>query len=447
MSTGRVRRTRPRTRTWKRWKRDRDHFTRLFQDSNFEDMVYPAKEETTVLTRPQRFEKELPFSKTFNAHPIFKGFSNQLNITKTVKNGRCVVTTETIDFHEKVIECEAYVSVVDRTEHKYCLTCNEVKLRTGNRWLKCDECRMTYCSEECKTKNQTHKYTCNTMYDAIEFGDKIKIKCAIEMVLKALAIYNEELHQLQKWIYDNQKTFNKVPVFENNMSDDKFSFSCVMRLQADPYPTLESECIEAYWLIEQLPLVIQKFNTPTRKSLLENLLAHNLMILNHNSFHVNLCGTVKRILLFDTVSFINHSCTPNATQFFINNKIMFFTTRKITQGEHLTFSYVKEFHSHMHTKDRRKILRQKFDFICRCDRCTNYADELSEGKLREERAKWLSVPKKDRKHGHAFFNLLRDYDRTVQPVWTRKLAATIIVYCEWLTDIYYMNVSKNQIIE
>ena len=76
---------------------------------------------------------------------------------------------------------------------------------------------------------------------------------------------------------------------------------------------------------------------------------------------VGVCVVPRRI------SYINHSCEPNAMFiFYPNNEVRVRAIRDIEEGEPVLFTYVTGDHT---TRERRDHLRDTYGFECGCERC------------------------------------------------------------------------------
>ncbi|MES1920731.1 hypothetical protein MHBO_002371 [Bonamia ostreae] len=74
--------------------------------------------------------------------------------------------------------------------------------------------------------------------------------------------------------------------------------------------------------------------------------------------------------IFPKSSLFNHSCDPNCHVLFEENKIKFYSLKKIFFGEELTFSYAQNIKI-ANLNKRLTFLKQNFDFDCLCSFCCN----------------------------------------------------------------------------
>lgn len=88
---------------------------------------------------------------------------------------------------------------------------------------------------------------------------------------------------------------------------------------------------------------------------------------------------------------LNNSCYPNVQQITVQNKSVLVVSRPIAASEQLFVSYGYPFHSFFRD-DRRKSLRQHYNFSCTCEACANDYEPLpklkkADKKFNEQRFK------------------------------------------------------------
>eukprot|EP00026_Physarum_polycephalum_P012085 Phypoly_transcript_12356.p1 GENE.Phypoly_transcript_12356~~Phypoly_transcript_12356.p1 ORF type:complete len:347 (+),score=35.40 Phypoly_transcript_12356:42-1043(+) len=95
--------------------------------------------------------------------------------------------------------------------------------------------------------------------------------------------------------------------------------------------------------------------------------------------------------LFPIFSRINHSCTPNSNHYFnpALGKETVHAVKDIAAGEEVTTTYIDLLSSR---KQRRKILEQKFNFLCECPACSVPAAEQSDNRRTEANKLHKEIP-------------------------------------------------------
>lgn len=123
------------------------------------------------------------FGAKFDQKEKFEESSAKIEITLNNTADRFLKTNDHIKLNEKIVECDAHVAVIDYTKYGYCVNClGEV---TKN-YVICKRCHIVrFCSIDCKNKDQTYRFVCETSFHLINFGDSIVYKCAVQMFLKA----------------------------------------------------------------------------------------------------------------------------------------------------------------------------------------------------------------------------------------------------------------------
>jgi hypothetical protein len=70
-------------------------------------------------------------------------------------------------------------------------------------------------------------------------------------------------------------------------------------------------------------------------------------------------------------STFNHSCKPNAFYWIKGTEMQIRAFGPIPEGQDPTISYIS---SHMNREDRRKVLLERYHFICSCEKCASHGD-------------------------------------------------------------------------
>lgn len=87
-----------------------------------------------------------------------------------------------------------------------------------------------------------------------------------------------------------------------------------------------------------------------------------------NSFSITPPTSLEEVgLAFDpTLARINHSCAPNARIHVNGAEATVLAERNVYPGDEITISYVD---SEMNVAERRKELKERWFFDCKCERC------------------------------------------------------------------------------
>lgn len=373
-------------------------------------------------------QRKKPSSKTveqkksrtyFEDNPKFPSLSKLISIKQNQEFGRHIVAEVDLKAGRKVAIAKAFASVMNRSRKRcYCLTCFAVE----NVFISCDRCsNVMFCSLECKTDNLTHEYECGTNYHSFDFTDLgIEIKCAIQMVLEALITFDGNVGKLYKFmenLIDETDGF-RLQQYPTNVNDKLSQFRCTMVLQTLQYDNILISARNAYDIIMELPKVKNLFSNEYGQTFLLHLLAHNLAILGRNVFVTKLAGTIG-MMIFNTFSIFNHSCSPNVIHFIKGNMIVGITGRYIPAGEQMCISYI--YVDKLDRNQRKKEL-SGWEFRCKCDRCSN-PEEMTIKQIRY--AERMS-----------FHDLKRKVNKMDE--WTTSRGAEMIAYGRYL-DRFFEN--------
>lgn len=352
----------------------------------------------------------------------------KLNIGEDDGN-RLVMTKaniQPINAGAKLGEAKSFASVADRSETAYCLSC---KIQHGD-FHQCKKCHLAlFCSPDCLLDStDTHQYECGTNFHCIQFDADLDIKLAIQMVFKSLAIYKnaDELMEAVKELVVGGRINQRRP---ERINTQRERFQCIMKLftfNSDDLPdsySFEVKVFGAYRIIMQYPKIQNMFeNARGGRSFLKHLLAHFIKIINANAFRV----TQEQLdidMIFDAMSFLNHSCSPNALSFIIRNTMVLISSRPIKSQTEIRICYDERFFSiNMNTDMRRDALNATWGFECDCERC-----EMGQYDKKNEITKAdLNSVLQSKKTG----DMEREINLNVAPTakWTRTIGAYCIAY-------------------
>lgn len=308
------------------------------------------------------------------------------SLTRTIGRDRGIYSADNLKFGEEIFRAVPFAAVAKYQPNvKYCLTCHQTQSSHFRICLKCHS--VYFCSVHCQNANATHKLECGSGYQYIEDLD---VKCTIQMVLEAISCFQtfDALRTYVESLIVKKNLRIEVPV---RVNDKKTKLECIMRLNIGEM--FANECIRAdkayCYLINMLE--IQKMcYLKGQQRFLRHLVRNFYQVESMYGFQSALQHTEPEIYLksrcvYDTISFLNHSCVPN-TNFKLHGNIMIGTTlRHILPYEELTISFVETISLQtakeislgfkeitilkwMNTAERHLELR-KFKFICDCALC------------------------------------------------------------------------------
>lgn len=368
----------------------------------------------------------VPFSRQLSTNQHYSDLAGGITIEERVGMGRCVIATANISPCIKIGEATAFVSSADRSEIPYCLTCHS----TTNKLILCEDCEIVaFCdNNNCSNHNKTHQYECGTDFQTINFGEKMEIKCAIEMVLKSLSICDDNIEDLTTEVQRILQSPHAVPAAINS---DETRFEAIMRLTGHVSENTGSDLLDAFNIIMTLPRVrrhVENRRNQHHRNFLQHLLAHFLTILVRNSFRTELTFKNYKVdvcTVFDTFSHFNHSCSPNGIISMKGTKMYITSSRLISVDEEICISY-RFFDVEVSTAQRQQILRD-WGFICACVRCVS-AEPITQDQINQ-----IQRPIKRKKKAAYFSELEKKLKSNCNSrIWTTMIGAYGIVYEEAL---------------
>lgn len=319
---------------------------------------------------------------------------------------------------KKIGEAKAFASVVDRTEHSYCISCKS-RTEINHKCIKCG--LVLFCSQTCRDKNRAHDFECGTNFHCIGFGDYLDIKLAIQMVFESLVIHGNAVNLMQavnQLVGDYCQIDRDIPRYIANQKD---RFKCIMKLHTIYEADCRDSCFEektlsAYTIISQYEKIATCFDGDW--NFLKNLLGHFIKVINANAFKLSDEG-LDIAMIFDSMSFLNHSCSPNALNFIINDKMLLISSRPIGPSTEICISYVPSFFDARMHRDMRRERLARWGFKCKCARCKS-REEIPE-KYIKDRSR-LTV--------RAYYNLEKRINKNIESnaTWTTEIGAYCINY-------------------
>lgn len=349
-------------------------------------------------------------------HPDIQKY---LKVSKSKKFGRCIKAARSIDVGQIVMTTTPFATAVKNIKNiPYCLTCHA----TDMKFISCKNCSMVwFCNLKCRNANRTHQYECGTKFHEIAHLDA---KCAIQIVFEAMSAFNDfqDLNRFKREAFKNR---DGIPA----ASDSKTSrLECILKLQTGHFKSSVEKnedreiAIYAFQMMKTFPKVREYFQLRSNKTgerTLIQLLAHNVAAIVENGFHIRLSTKhhvqLDRILLYDILSYLNHSCSPNLINVIDGNIMTCITSQRVQRGEQMFISY-RPFERE--TRKKRQHELSNWDFVCKCVRC-EYHREINQTEYK--RANGMSMNEIKRK-------LNRPYD------WTPQKGAYIIRYRRLLSD-------------
>lgn len=336
---------------------------------------------------------------------------------------RGVKSNGAITTGQKIGEAKAFARVADKSEKAYCISC---LLHEGT-YTKCDTCLLVlFCSKDCKQK-KAHQFECGTNFHCIEFGENLDVKLALQMVFESLVTYESSITELMQAVEELITAGEIDPSVPTEIKESKDRFKCIMKLWADSCDSSwEGKVYLAYKLIMEFPKIVELFPREDHKSFLWHLLAHFMKVIKLNSFKVKQ-ESLTIEMIFDSMSFFNHHCSPNAFHFIVRDKMILISSRPIAKDQEVCICYDADFLSvNKNTKERRKILNDRWNFDCNCDRCRKGGDTSDDDSNVEITDQNLNTVRSS--------NILRTMEKIIDDkfksgtAWTVEMGASCIAY-------------------
>ncbi|CAJ1951450.1 unnamed protein product [Cylindrotheca closterium] len=197
-----------------------------------------------------------------------------------------------------------------------------------------------------------------------------KFKSGTNVALEDLAM-EELIDKMMKDINSKQDGDTKVNACIN-------SFLCLMGSTKDTKKKVTIQMLNGkddtdHWSAEELKDLSRK---DMKTILLKNAFGPDFIMYDRiqAQWSSNLSYTPPNILgVFPLAAMINHSCTPNAVRTFSNSCMVAHACQTIPAGKEIMWSYIPPTQV---MADRRRALKKRHGFLCKCERCMIEAKEL-----------------------------------------------------------------------
>lgn len=291
---------------------------------------------------------------SFGEHEKYIGAANCLNIERSKKFGRHVVTTADLAIGQTLL-IEEQTTISKYIANYY--RCGHCFKKFKN-LIPCTECvQSMFCSNEClKAANKgLHKYECEipepTRYRNMPNNEVFSM--VLRFMIKLLNVFNSA-----ETIIQSVTSLLKSDNLLSQLSGDKLSLAMNLQLETNKQniPTEHlQDIIWATFLIYNILMHFSSFNrqfvTEKQQRFLQHLILHMFHIANHPIEPLELTKIKQDFLksddkiyacaLYPVGCYINHSCVPNVYLYSVDNRLICKVIRPIKAGQQLFRSYLK----------------------------------------------------------------------------------------------------------
>lgn len=241
-----------------------------------------------------------------SSYPLDKNFpcmANVLEIVESKEFGRHIIAKCDIDVGQVVIVTDVFATAATSNTTTTCRICT----KTEQNFIACADCSNTmFCRGNCTDQIGIHWLECGTMFYKID----TKLKLPIQTLLIAIDMF-PSINHLMEFVSRRVNNANGcgVPKAANDVKSKYGLFLTLIRCKPNEYIYL---AYQAYKTILTFPRVQSLFNTEKKMLFLAHLTVHHVTVIARNSFeHSENDGTIKTNYIYDVLSLINHSCSPN----------------------------------------------------------------------------------------------------------------------------------------
>lgn len=246
----------------------------------------------------------------------------------------------------------------------HCLSDNLINL------IPCGKCvSVMHCDENCsQLGNKYHQHEC---FMSRVIQNQGHHHLAIRFFFKALAIAGGSIKVLKNLFNECLKSPKTIFDFDlSNPKDSEYEknqLRVALSLARD-----ESRKVFGCPLGEKFFFYNIKHLWESHEGFIKKFLLHvyQIQVASRSEIWLSSLTTDKYEIvgrgIFLLGAYINHSCSPNVSQYFVDGKMCLVAVRPIEKGEHLVDSYIRWFHDLPKDK-RQEILSARF--VCECEAC------------------------------------------------------------------------------
>jgi hypothetical protein len=304
---------------------------------------------------------------------IFEG-SRLVSLIKT-NHGRGIKAKADIAKGSTVIKESPIVSFCKKFEGS-CSYCGLLEEGGELKLFECPKCGEKFCSEKCYDKawDEYHSFECNV------FGKHIQsIKKFIDRVDLNQSITNSLLFMRFFGRIVNESDYPERYPFKLDLFKDLYIGNYTMitlfnkNLRTLEKLYIEKDLLYRYYGIFMVFVQYGRLEICKYPYFNFDVFLKYIAMMKRNSF------TDKNgIYLFKKLSFVNHSCIPNAKMIVDKGIGKLITLRKIKKGEEIKVSYV---YTKMDVLNKLKNL-ERYGFLCKCKKCKSKIDTLKKNEKR-----------------------------------------------------------------
>ncbi|TPX62845.1 hypothetical protein PhCBS80983_g00086 [Powellomyces hirtus] len=291
------------------------------------------------------------------------------------KKRRAVLVTKACKAGDEIFHEEAVVSVPTSTEGiicSYCLTSLPAEAEAATQ---CEKCKTEhYCGSACETKAKDEYHT--VLCSESQAGRALEEYCAEKRTVIPLLVGRFLMKMVKE---ENKKKEGKTK------GPGKYSdWDHLERLFDLPRKPTEEATAEADQEVKLLKAAIaphvpgfEDFLTTDRYASIKGKLTYNSFGITSSNpsamTTVHLVDTPRgptvpvAIGHYRTAPLIAHNCTPSATMTHKGDTTSIIAAKDLEAGDEVTLDWASV--AEMDTSARRKILKERFAFFCRCETC------------------------------------------------------------------------------
>lgn len=297
---------------------------------------------------------------SYNPHVVFACMADVIKIKQDPVFGRHLVATSYIPAGQTVLVENSFTSSSQYPHEASCDTCH----KTVKNFIACEKCTdVLFCTKSCQNQNSIHSKFCSTIFFRLPNNVKYVVK-SILIAFEGFPNSQEFMQFVERVLTERDNASYSFLATKN--SNWKYKF--FLNLQHSILSEHEVEIVyKAYKFLLEIDHVKIWFHSKGSRQFLMHLIAEHVCVISKNSFEGFINGTSATATMANILSLFNHSCAPNVLHLSIGNKEVCITLLPVKQDGQLFISYLTN--RNMTFQDRSKIIKDKWNFCCNCEKC------------------------------------------------------------------------------
>lgn len=323
---------------------------------------------------------------SFDPDEKIPAFANTIKIDNDFRYGRRLIATKSLDVGQTIFLESSFVGESYAEKYTSCYLC----LSLNENLISCKNCTVAmFCHGKCEN-NELHQYECDLKPCPIithvhAMNIQIPFIRSILLAVRAFTSVDAFIEFVEKTLTSDSSNM------EDGFNDIKSKYKVFLKLQLATFKVgLVPLIYSLYQTMLDQTKIAEIFITECHRRFLMHLVMHHHLIFELNISYVETifpnpinplqqakAAVTNQLSILQTL--FRHSCTRNVALILDNGSTVGIVLRPIAVGEELCISVDERLPESY--QERRKRLKNEFQFQCKCELCESRSDKIPENKM------------------------------------------------------------------